>query len=369
MRPPLSAGRRAARDWRLRSALGCLGAGILFASIGTGRAVTSSSRTMVGPRTDTGMLAYRQAQPDTGRRVIIVADTALRGLGSEGIAQLHSVSVDRSGRWYVLDAARGEVLAFDPSGAAIARVGGPGTVAGRFRVARSVTIDEDDTIFVLDPALRRVTSFHWVGSALQVRDTISMRAPGVSMCAMRDRLYVFGFRPDGIIHVFDRSGRLEKTFGTPFEAGEPLLQSHLVDGPIACDSNRGSITVASALLQRVRSYSVSGELLWEHRVAGVPRMQVTQSGPSVVDIRATDPNAVLISSLVVLGEGRLLVQMRRHGRDEVVRASVLDAATGTAGGAPSAAAFEVVGLHGTRALVARRLEDVTPRLARIRLAR
>lgn len=324
---------------------------------------------MVSVRTDTSVAADLEAQPDTGRRVIIVADAALRGLASEGIAQLHSVAVDRSGRWYALDAARGEVLAFDPSGAAIARAGGTGTGVGRFRVARSVTIDEDDTIFVLDPALRRVTSFHWVGSDLQVRDTISMRASGVSMCAMRDRFYVFGFRPDGIVHVFDRSGRHERTFGTPFEAGEPLLQSHLVDGPIVCDSNRGSVTVTSALLQRVRSYSASGELLWEHRVVGVPRMQVTQSGPGVVDIRATDPNAVAVSSLVSLGEGRLLLQLRRHGRDEEVRASVLDAATGTARGAPSAAAFEVVGVHGTRALVVQRLEDVTPRLARITLAR
>lgn len=306
---------------------------------------------------------------DSGVRVTVSSrQSAVAGLGADGISRFNSAATDRLGRFYFVDANTNQLLAFDSSGALLTQVGGAGEERGKFRVARSVTVDDDGAVLVLDPALKRVTSFRWARGALAVQDTVTVSAPGVAMCAMRGQLYLYGFRDGHMVHVFDRAGRRLRSFGEPFLPGSRLLQIHYADGPLLCDRAREQVVVTSRLLLRLRAYSTAGEMRWDRAVEGLPRTQVVESSPGVVDLRALDPATVTLTSAVLVEPNALLIALRsgRLGDDALVHARLLDPSGGRVIGSRSALP-EVVAAAGTRVATISRWERSVPRLAAISL--
>jgi len=148
--------------------------------------------------------------------------------GSDAFGRVMDAILDSRGRVLVADAFNHHVVVFGTDGRHVGTIGRRGSGPGEFQSPWEVATDASDSIFVWDSGNRRVSVFdpdlryqrtfrlppHWLVSSIRFLPQGQLL------------LAAFGPGEPATLHVLDREGRLERSFGpdvrnadlAPFEA-------------------------------------------------------------------------------------------------------------------------------------------------------
>jgi|GEM_PF-2904540 len=134
---------------------------------------------------------------------------------NDDFGRVMSVDISRSGNIFVADDLNRHVVVFGPTGEFIRHLGRQGKGPGEFESPWLVAADPQDSIFVWDASLARITVF---GPDLSyVRD---FRAPPHWLINSLDFLpdgkiiiAAYGRGERGVLHIVDRAGNVEHSFG------------------------------------------------------------------------------------------------------------------------------------------------------------
>ena len=148
--------------------------------------------------------------------ITLVKTATLSGAGrtNELPQSVVAVSRDRQGRFFVTNREQSGVLVFDTTGRLIRTLGSRGTGAGQFQAAGRVVVAPDESIWVFDHRLMRLTQF---SAKLEfVRSREDQRAPALILAdgtvIVAEQIQdpeVIGYP----IHSFSPEGRRIKSFG------------------------------------------------------------------------------------------------------------------------------------------------------------
>lgn len=175
-------------------------------------------------------------------RLQLEQELVLGGMdGPAAFGRIMDVKLGRRGKVYVADDRRPGVLVFDRGGRLVGSVGREGRGPGEFQAPWRIALDANDSLFVWDVGLRRVSVFgpdlahardfrvppHWVVN---------------SMAFLPDgSLLVAAYGPGeaGVLHVLDRRGALRSTFGPRPPPGDFAgFEASLLGGYAAVDGAR-----------------------------------------------------------------------------------------------------------------------------------
>jgi hypothetical protein len=126
-----------------------------------------------------------------------------------------TVNRDRQGRFFVANRTQSAVLVFDQAGRLNRIVGSRGTAAGQFQAVSKIIVAPDDSVWIFDHRLRRLTQFstnlQLIGSRGNQHGPALILGDGTVIVAEHIQT------PDVIgypIHSFTPDGRRLKSFGT-----------------------------------------------------------------------------------------------------------------------------------------------------------
>jgi hypothetical protein len=177
-------------------------------------------------------------------------------LGSDtepgGVGRTYVLSHDSRGRFYTSHAyTRSQIQVHDSTGQFLRYIGRPGEGPGEYRRVMAITVGDDDTLFVLDPRLNRLTTLSPVTYDVVTTKTL---APGNVIAGsvirlQHDQLVVnsmFQTRESiGYpLHAFDGSGKFQRSFG----ADNPIFDPRTI--PRRAITPASDSTVWSALTNR-----------------------------------------------------------------------------------------------------------------------
>lgn len=175
-----------------------------------------------GPSLSAQPVVTREIQV-TNRNAPALRLVEVRRLGSadgahDAFARVMDATLDSRGRILIADDRNHHVVVFSPTGEYVGTIGRRGAGPGEFESPWEVATDAGDSIFVWDAGHARISVF---GPDLAFRR--SFRVPPQwavgSIGFLTDgRLLVaaYGPRERGTLHVLDRDGRLQRTFGPNF---------------------------------------------------------------------------------------------------------------------------------------------------------
>lgn len=178
-----------------------------------------------------------------GARLVLTEVLRLgSAFGDDAFGRVMDVELGPTGRIYVADDLRWNIVVFDGAGRLLRRVGRRGQGPGEFERPWYLAVDRNDSLFVWDGALDRISVF-----GPDFRFARSFPAPGrwtVSGFSVRtDGTLLVGAFASGIagmIHVLNREGRVLRSFGPSADAaGIPAgFASTLLGGSVA-ESDEG----------------------------------------------------------------------------------------------------------------------------------
>jgi hypothetical protein len=272
-----------------------------------------------------------------------LASTARAAFGSEAdsdavlLGNIKAVALLPSGDVVVLDDKKSELRIFGPNGAPKQRLGRAGRGPGEFSDPLSLAVDAEGRLYVADLA-HTIQVFGPSPSGYRYLRTIRIEISANAMCFLDTLLVVQGarFGQDTLLHVYDRSGHLLRSFGVLYRSPNQMVNYQFGAGRIACDGERGLVFYApGGVIGEVRAYRTDGSLVWRTAVAGyrVNRI-VDERGGTRVDVSLEGVHSIHALTLVP-GRG-LLVQVAFRTlealRDRVpfttLHSFLLDPATG-----------------------------------------
>lgn len=138
----------------------------------------------------------------------------------DAFGRVMDVALSRSGRIVVADDQNHNVVVFGPSGRYVGTMGRKGQGPGEFESPWKVAVDAQDSVFVWDASLARISVF---SPDLRFRRSFAVPPQWLvnSLQFLQDgRLLVaaYGRREPGPLHLLSRSGRLERSFGPRINA-------------------------------------------------------------------------------------------------------------------------------------------------------
>ncbi len=133
----------------------------------------------------------------------------------DAFGRVMDVALSRSGRIVVADDQNYNVVVFGPDGRYVGTMGRKGQGPGEFVSPWKVAVDAQDSVFVWDAGLARISVFR---PDLRFRRSFAVPPQWLvnSLQFFQDgRLLVaaYGRREPGPLHLLSRSGRLERSFG------------------------------------------------------------------------------------------------------------------------------------------------------------
>ena len=197
----------------------------------------------------------------------------------------HVVQVDRQGRYFVTGGLSPYFWVFDSSGNVSGRMGRSGEGPGEFSVVMGVTIDEADSVFVLDPMRARV-SVYTPDQEFARTFSLSFRPDGPQLFLGEWLLVNTPFRAGDLVgrpfHVLDKSGRMTRSFGSVGDGNAPTDDRYLRDGRVLARSDPASFWAARSNQYLIERWTLDGRLLETlHREP--PWFQVWWESPSDAD--------------------------------------------------------------------------------------
>lgn len=193
--------------------------------------------------------------------------TEVRRIGSmsgpnDDFGRIMSVDISRSGKVLVADDLNHRVAVFGPEGEFIRNLGRRGKGPGEFESPWLVATDAQDSVFVWDVGLARITVFrpdlsyardfrvppHWLINGLDF-------LPDGRMI-----IAAYGRGERGVLHVLSREGTVERTFG-PIPASRDLAgyESSLLGGNLAMAGR--TIAYSSKSPYEILFFDIDGQQL------------------------------------------------------------------------------------------------------------
>lgn len=276
----------------------------------------------------------------------------LEGAPEQEFGRIRDAAIDPDGNVYLLDSSARVVRVFGADGGFRFIVGGSGRGPGELMDPRVVTHDGSDMLYVLD-SQNGLLAFHVDGDGARLVRVLDIGGAGVrasDVCTLMDRIYVFGralerpLHESTVLHEFDRTGRLLRSFGRLFGSdrfpSHPVLEYLNDDGSIGCAPG-GILMAMSGQLSEVRLYNVaeSGRLatLW---IDSIPEfvevwVQIEEEGGYYAVGDPGSEGRDRVASFLRLQDETFLVQSRRlpfASREEepreIIESCVVDASIG-----------------------------------------
>jgi len=138
----------------------------------------------------------------------------------DAFGRVMDVALSGSGRILVADDQNVNVVVFDPNGRYVGTIGRKGQGPGEFIMPWKVVADADDSVFVWDASLARISVF---GPDQRFKRSFAVPPQWLvnSMEFLQDgRLLVaaYGRKEPGSLHLLSRSGRVDRSFGPRFNS-------------------------------------------------------------------------------------------------------------------------------------------------------
>jgi len=254
---------------------------------------------------------------------------------------------------YVLDDEFMELRAYSSTtGDFVARISGPGQGPGEFASPLSLAVDWSRKLLYVGDASRKLHVFDITqpGGAekFPYRQSVPVDVLPKDLCLVEDRLVVHGMKLESrtitdhrnvgasILHLL-YGERLEKSFGSVYEAPNPIINRQVYDGAITCSAGAQRIVHAPEIvLGEVWGYDLRGNALWIAELEDfVPRkLESLPSGATMFGPPFSNLNE--IESVVLVAPDHVLVQeatMRVDDlgvRREEIHSYLLEMETGSA---------------------------------------
>jgi len=180
-----------------------------------------------------------------------------------------AMAVARSGNIYVFDDGNSRVVKLDSRGKFIAAFGrsgsGPDAIE-RAGLNDSIAVDENENVYVSDPATPKVLIFSSDGTFQR-----SFRVPfSMASIAVNSKREIFltadTSRSTELIYVFSETGKFLRRFGERLIKSPGSLARNMNVAVAVCDAN-DNLFVAFRAWPVIRKYSPDGELLSENQFA------------------------------------------------------------------------------------------------------
>jgi hypothetical protein len=180
-----------------------------------------------------------------------------------------AMAVARSGNIYVFDDGNSRVVKLDSRGNFIAAFGrqgsGPDAIE-RAGLNDSIAVDENENVYVSDPATPKVLIFSSDGTFQR-----SFRVPfSMASIAVNNKHEIFLTadtpRSTELVYVFSETGKFLRRFGERLIKSPGSLARNMNVAVAACDAN-DNLFVAFRAWPVIRKYSPDGKLLSENQFA------------------------------------------------------------------------------------------------------
>jgi hypothetical protein len=198
---------------------------------------------------------------------LILKSTAKAAVGDHGgprqprFASVTADGVSERGQIVVLDGLRSTLKVFDAKGVFLFEAPGARSAAGRRPVALAL---EGTGAAVLDAADNKIRLFTVLPNGVTLRSTFAVAAAPESMCRAAGKNVVSSTSAHPLIHVYDDSGKLVRSFGErlPGSANEPnAVRERKSNLSLVCAAGE-SIIAVSRSLGTIDSYSPEGVHKW-----------------------------------------------------------------------------------------------------------
>ncbi|MFQ5742675.1 MAG: 6-bladed beta-propeller [Acidobacteriota bacterium] len=212
----------------------------------TARSLTDEQRRVFGQLSNARLLARIGVQ---------------EGPAHEMFGEIRSVVLDDEGHIYVLDSAFEEIRVFSTDGRFIQSVGGPGQGPGEFVKPMALAVDRGRNLLYVGDLSRRLHLFSLTGKddrrSIEYDRSIRLEMTPEDICLTEDELVLHGMRlanPERagdpanvgarILHVANLSGEVRASFGSVYESPNSIVNYQVYEGWVACDSNRKLVFLA-----------------------------------------------------------------------------------------------------------------------------
>jgi hypothetical protein len=255
---------------------------------------------------------------------------AAQGNYRHRLASASALAVSRSGAIFVLDGGNSRVVKLDRRGRFLSEFGGPGHGPGRIStggLSDSLAVDADENVYVPDPVNPRVQIFDRGGKLVRTFrvpfaiDSVAVNSVGEILLAPN------ASRADALVYVFSNEGNYLRSFGRRLVAATGSLSREVSRVHLAVDA-RDNVFLAFRSWPLVRKYSRAGRLLAESafKVSSTLVRERELKNYSL-DFIEKHPNAAFVLPLLthsvsadaagaayLLLNGNVIVKVSRDGR-------------------------------------------------------
>jgi DNA-binding beta-propeller fold protein YncE len=231
-----------------------------------------------------------------------------------------AITVAKSGNIYVFDDGNSRIVKLSPLGKFITEFGGPGSGSGvvkRANLNDSIAVDQDENIYVSDPATPQIQVFDANGAFVR---SFRIPFPMTSIAVNRKReifVAVDTTRPPQLIYVFSETGKFLRRIGERLIKARGSLARTVNQAVITFDA-QDNLFVAFRSWPLVRKYSPAGKLIAEMGFE-VPSELISESQRKnySLDFFATHPDTSFVPpwithSVSVDGSGTGYLLLNAH---------------------------------------------------------
>jgi len=175
----------------------------------------------------------------------------------------------------VLDAKLGRLSLFSPQGTLLDAVGRSGEGPGEFVDPRLAAVWQDSA-FVLDNMLRRVSVFALGRGAITFERSFGIAGWAADACLIGKRLFLLSYADGRVLHEYSLGGTLLRSFGEPIGLDLPITRGGTIRGRLLCEAETGMIVALARQFGTVAAYSAQdGRKLWATVPGGFTPAQMT----------------------------------------------------------------------------------------------
>lgn len=192
---------------------------------------------------------------------------------------ISSIASDGRGRVFVLDRQAREIDAFTRDGEWLGLIAGPGPGPKELQRPVSITMVGIDTLLIADRASGMRLLDADPRDTFPVIEGWKVSPPPMAACWMDGTAYVRGDAAPGALQVraYSGHGELMDSMLKGYGAGNPLVQSEVSEGTVACDERAHAIVAAYQLLPIVFGLSADGAVRWGSRIEGFVQAEISES--------------------------------------------------------------------------------------------
>ena len=169
-----------------------------------------------------------------------------------------------SGMAVISDRAKQRLVVIPRGGIATSTVGRTGSGPGEMKEPSSLFLIDSTHLVLLDRALARLSIFRPITSGIQYVRSVPLKAIPDDLCASGNEFVAMRFDAPSqtILHRVSAAGREISAFGTPLFVASDFLNTVSTQGRLLCLPDRRAVVIAPLLTGELRSYAVTGQLLW-----------------------------------------------------------------------------------------------------------